>query len=148
LSSFLSFLEIYGRYSMIWEPCNIYKTAILGNNCSVGMFSEIGHNVVVGENTRIGMGVFIPEGVTIGKNCFIGPKTCFSNDMYPPSPRNEWQKTVVKDGASIGANVSVRPGVTIGKNALVGMGSVVVCDIPDDEVWAGNPAEFLRRRWK
>ena len=35
------------------------------------------------------------------------------------------------------------PGVTIGSNVIVGAGSCVTKDIPDDQVWAGNPARFL-----
>ena len=36
--------------------------------------------------------------------------------------------------------------VKIGKGAVVGAGSVVTKDIPDGEVWAGNPARFIRKR--
>lgn len=39
----------------------------------------------------------------------------------------------------------VKP-VTIGKNSIVGAGSIVTKDIPDNEVWAGNPARFIRKR--
>ena len=130
----------------IWYPANVYHSAKIGEGVSIGMFSEIGEKVEIGEHTRVGAQCFIPECVKIGKNCFIGPKACFSNDMYPMQDKSKWQNTIVEDGVSIGANVSVRPGVTIGKNALVGMGSVVCCDIPPDEIWAGNPAKFIRRK--
>lgn len=36
--------------------------------------------------------------------------------------------------------------VTIGEDAIVGAGSVVTKDIPAGEVWAGNPARFIRKR--
>ncbi|MEQ3118726.1 acyltransferase [Parabacteroides distasonis] len=36
--------------------------------------------------------------------------------------------------------------VTIGKNAIVGASSVVTKDIPDNEVWAGNPVRFIKKR--
>ena len=39
----------------------------------------------------------------------------------------------------------VKP-VTIGENAIIGAGSVVTKDIPANEVWAGNPARFIRKR--
>jgi len=32
------------------------------------------------------------------------------------------------------------------QKAVVGAGSVVTKDIPDNEVWAGNPARFIRKR--
>ena len=39
----------------------------------------------------------------------------------------------------IGARVSILPGVKIGANVIVGAGSVVVSDLPDNVVAAGNP---------
>jgi len=129
-----------------YPPCNIYPTAIIGDDVSVGTFSEIGDGVVIGDRTRIGAMSFIPAGVTIGNDCFIGPRVTCTNDMYPPSPSKEdWQATVIQDGAALGAAVTVIPGVTIGKNALIGAGSVVICDIPEGEVWAGNPARVVKR---
>lgn len=128
----------------VWPPSNVYPSAIFGENVSVGAFTEIGHLVKVGDNTRIGAHCFIPEGVTIGANCFIGPMVCFTNDRYPPSPKENWEKTVVEDGARIGASVTVICGVRIGAGALVGAGSVVSKDIPPKEIWAGVPAKRKR----
>jgi sugar O-acyltransferase (sialic acid O-acetyltransferase NeuD family) len=48
-------------------------------------------------------------------------------------------------GAYLGQGCVVREGVTIGAGAVVGMGSVVLTDVPEGEVWAGNPARLLRR---
>jgi len=130
-----------------YPPCNIYDSAIIGDDVSIGAFCEIGDGVVIGDGTRIGAMSFIPAGVTIGRQCFIGPRCTCTNDMYPPSPTKEqWQKTVIMDGAALGAAVTVIPGVTIGRDALIGAGSVVVCDIPDGETWAGNPARVVRRK--
>jgi len=83
---------------------------------------------------------FIPEGVTIEKNAWIGPRCTFTNDRYPPSPREKWQTTLVEEGAALGDGVTVLCGVRVGKGALVGAGSVVTKDIPPGECWAGVPA--------
>lgn len=129
-----------------WEPCNIYDTAIIGDNVSIGMFSEIGHKVIIGNDVSIANGVFIPEGVTIEDNCFIGPHACFSNDKFPPSQRKDWKETIVKKGAAIGANVSILPGVIIGENSIVGMGSVVTKDVPEGATVCGVPARILEKK--
>ena len=47
-------------------------------------------------------------------------------------------------GSKVGANATLLPGVIIGRNALVGAGSVVVRDVPDDKVVAGNPARIIK----
>lgn len=53
-------------------------------------------------------------------------------------------KITVKDGVFIGCKSIILPGVTIGKNSIIGAGSVVTKDVGDNEVWAGNPAKFIK----
>lgn len=55
-------------------------------------------------------------------------------------------KVHIKKKAYLGMNTLVVKPVTIGENAVIGAGSVVTKDIPDNEVWAGNPARFIRKR--
>ena len=49
-------------------------------------------------------------------------------------------------GAYIGMGTMVVKPVTIGEGAIVGAGAIVTKDIPSNEVWAGNPARFIRKR--
>ncbi len=35
------------------------------------------------------------------------------------------------------------PGVSVGNNVIVAAGAVVTKDIPDNEIWGGNPAHFI-----
>jgi len=51
----------------------------------------------------------------------------------------------IEKGAFIGANVLILKGVTIGERSVIAAGSVVVNDVPSDEVWGGNPNRFLKR---
>jgi acetyltransferase-like isoleucine patch superfamily enzyme len=83
----------------------------------------------------------------IEDNVFIGPNVTFTNDKYPRSKQypQEFQSTVIKKGASIGANVTILGGVIIGEKSMIGAGSVVTKNIPDGELWVGNPAKFVRK---
>jgi len=98
---------------------------------------------VIGNRVRIGAMTFIPEGVTIEDDAWIGPRCTFTNDKYPPSGKENWQKTLICKGASLGAGVTVLPGVTVGAKAMVGSGSVVTKDVPAGDTWAGVPARKI-----
>lgn len=128
----------------IWKYCNIYPSAKLGRNVSVGAYSEIGPGVVVGDGVRIGAMCFIPEGVTIEGGAWIGPRVTFTNDRFPPSPKEKWERTLVESGVVIGAGCTILPGVTIGRGAIVGAGTTVSRSIATNEVVAGAKATRLR----
>jgi acetyltransferase-like isoleucine patch superfamily enzyme len=45
----------------------------------------------------------------------------------------------------IGARCIILKGVTIGEKSIVAAGSVVTKNIPEGEVWGGNPAKFIKK---
>ena len=53
---------------------------------------------------------------------------------------------ILGDNVNIGANVSIIGNITIGNNVEIGAGSVVIKDVPDNCVVAGNPARIIRRK--
>ncbi len=133
---------------------NLYGCSI-GDDTRVGAFVEVQKNAVIGKNCKISSHTFICEGVTIRDNVFVGHNVTFINDKFPratnsdgrPQSEADWVvvPTVVEEGASIGSSVTILSGATIGAGALVGAGSVVTRDIPGGEIWAGNPAIFIRK---
>ncbi len=47
----------------------------------------------------------------------------------------------------IGFNATILSGITIGNGAVVAAGAVVTKNIPEYEIWGGNPAKFIRSRF-
>ena len=94
--------------------------------------------------------IVIEDNVKIGAMCIITDTDCHSMDpvlradVATDAANAAHAPILIKENAFIGASSLIGKGVTIGKNAIVGMGSVVTRDIPDNQVWAGNPARFIR----
>lgn len=136
-----------GSDSKVWQFAIILPNAIIGNNCNINCHTLIENDVIIGNNVTVKCGVFLWDGLRVGDNVFIGPNVTFTNDKFPRSKKypNEFQITKIKNGASIGANATILGGVIIGENAMIGAGSVVTKNIPDGELWIGNPAKFIRK---
>lgn len=54
------------------------------------------------------------------------------------------ERPVIGNNVSLGANVTIVGGVRIGDNVTIGAGAVVVKDVPDNCVVAGNPAKIIK----
>ena len=52
---------------------------------------------------------------------------------------------IIEENVFVGAQCIILKGSCIGRNSVVGAGSVVSANIPENEVWAGNPARFVRK---
>jgi acetyltransferase-like isoleucine patch superfamily enzyme len=51
----------------------------------------------------------------------------------------------IEEGCFIGAGTTILKGVRVGRFSVIGAGSVVTKDIPENEIWAGNPARFIKK---
>lgn len=117
----------------------------IGNNVSIGSHSNIEHHIRIEDNVRIHSNCFIPEYTIIKENAWIGPNAVLTNAKYPRSRnvKKHLKGPIIGEFAKIGANSTILPGVNIGKHALIGAGSIVVNDVPDFKIVAGNPGEII-----
>lgn len=138
--------NVIGDNFQTGNKVNIRELNEIGNNVSVGTLSVIEHHVRIGNNVRIHSQVFIPEYTVIEDGAWLGPNVVLTNAKYPLSPdaKKNLKGPIIRKGAKIGANATLLPGVVVGENALIGAGSVVVRDVPDGAVVAGNPARTIR----
>jgi maltose O-acetyltransferase len=111
-----------------------------------------GNGIVMGVNTFLNYNCVILDGayVRFGDNVKVGPDCQFYTPQHPKDyvARREPKETAypisIGDDTWLGGGVIVCPGVTIGKRCIVAAGSVVIHDVPDDCMVAGNPAEVKK----
>lgn len=118
----------------------------IGDDVSIGSHSIVEHHVTIANGVRIHSNAFIPEFSRLDERAWVGPNVVFTNAPYPlgRDAKETLQGPHLLAGAKIGANATILPGRVIGRDALVGAGSVVVNDVPDGAVVAGNPARVIR----
>lgn len=153
---------------------DVHRTATfkIGNNCVInsGIVSNpIGRytpsffmvrenaNLIIGNNVGISSAAIIcHKGITIEDNVKIGGGVClYDTDFHSLNPIDRGipnmdkmnansSSILIKENAFIGAHSTILKGITIGENSIVGACSVVTKDIPDNEIWAGNPAQKIK----
>ena len=114
------------QVSRFMTGIEIHPGATIGKR----FFIDHGAGIVIGETAEIGDNVMLFHGVTLGGT----------------GKQKGKRHPTVEDNVMIGAGTIVLGPVTIGKNTKIGAGSVVTRDIPDNEIWAGNPARLIKKR--
>lgn len=123
---------VLGRYSYIGHDCFTCRVQI-------GAFCSIADNCRIGGHKHAMERVSTSPVFEAGKNCL---KMHFASHPRPQVPL-----TVIGNDVWIGAGVQIQSGITVGSGAVIGMGSIVTHNIPPYEIWAGNPAHFIRKRF-
>lgn len=136
----------------IWSKASVNPTS--GFNQSSFRTEEKG-NIQIGNNVGLSHvnitsyeSVIIEDNVRIGSGVKIWDTDFHSldyEDRINEDRRIKSKPIRVCEGAFIGACSIILKGVTIGRHSIIGAGSVVTKDVPDGEIWAGNPAQFIRR---
>lgn len=147
---------VFEKGVLVFHPENIE----IGDNVYVGHYTILKgyykNTMVIGDHTWIGQQCFLHSagGLRIGKAVGIGPKVIILTSQHEALDRDlpvyftplKFAEVVLEDGCDIGAGAIILPGSRIGKGAIVGAGTVVNCDVPPYEVWAGVPARRTRTR--
>jgi maltose O-acetyltransferase len=116
-----------------------------GNKFNVISGFSMGNNVIVGPSNVF----LIRGGIEIGNNVNISGFSFFisqSHDVNDPYGHTLLSKIRIKDDAWVATHSMIMPGVTIGRGAVIASGAVVVNDVPDYVVVAGNPAKQVATR--
>jgi len=133
-------------------------------------FNQIGRNdichLIVGKDAKLIIGndvgissttIICEDQVVIGNRVKIGGNTViYDTDFHSldflkrrigTSDENSTNTSpvIIGDDVFIGAHSTILKGVNIGDRVIIGACSVITKSIPSDEIWAGNPAKFIRK---
>lgn len=122
-----------------WLPSNIRIRLLQWGGVKIGNRTFIGSNVMF-DGIR-------PDLVTIGNHVKITTGTKIVTHFFNPDDNGMYLGDVnIEDNVFIGMNTLIVSSVNIGTGAVLAAGSVVTKDIPEWEIWGGNPAKFIKKR--
>lgn len=133
------FKELFGQYSE--------------SSCiELPFYCDYGENIFLGKKFYSNHNLIILDAaeVRIGDNVFVGPNVGIHTSGHPIDfeRRNNGLEyalpITIEDDVWIGSSVTIIGGVTIGRGTVVAAGSVVIRDLPDNVVAAGNPCRVIR----
>jgi len=133
---------LLGDFCSIREDCNIGDFCIISRNVSVNYNTKIGNRTKIMDNTHITGNMIIEDDV------FISVLVSSTNDntMGRESYSEDHVKgPYIKKGTTVGASAILLPNIVLGENSLIGAGSIVTKNVPDNELWMGSPAKFIRK---
>lgn len=116
----------------------VHPMAYVAPSVQLGPGCIIMPNVSMSPATRLGRGCLMMAGAMMGHDNVVGDFCHIAAQAAVGSYLR------IGKGVHIGLNATIHEGFTIGDYATLGMGSVLKHDIDEGEIWAGNPARFLR----
>jgi putative colanic acid biosynthesis acetyltransferase WcaF len=127
--------------------------------------AQVGKGVFVKQGLRVKFPwrLVVGDFVWLGENCWIDnvalvtidSHACLSQDVYLCTGNHDWSSPTfqlketpieIGEGAWIAARAMVGPGVTLGRGAVLCMGSVTSRSLEPMMIYAGNPAQPIKKR--
>lgn len=132
-------LRMFGAH--IGSAVHIFPTVRIAIpwKLSIGAESAVGDRVILYSLGKIEIGT--QTTISQGAHLCAGSHDYRFADLPLTKP-----PILVGNGAWICADAFIAPGVTIGHGAIVGARAVVTKDIPENQIFVGNPAKFIGNR--
>lgn len=116
----------------------VSSQAWISPSASVSAGSIIMPGAIIGAETKVGRGAIINTSASVDHDGVIG-------DFVHIAPGVHLAGCVtIGETSFLGVGVSVIPERRVGSGCTIGAGAVVVRDVPDNQVWVGCPARFLK----
>lgn len=116
----------------------VHPTAYIAANVEFGPGSVVMPNAIISTSVKLGKCARVMIGAIISHNCNVGAHTFVAAGSCSGSHLN------IGEGVHISMNCTIREFLTIGNYSTLAMGSVLLKNMGESEIWAGNPAKFLR----
>jgi len=145
------YVRVHGAHIRIGDNVHVVTARDRTVALSTWTFESHQGHIDIGNNCLLCPGVRIDSAsqVTMEDNCMLAAGVYITDadwhDIYDRTRTIGLTAPVtLKENVWIGDGATICKGVTIGRNSVVGAGAVVVGDVPDNAIAAGNPAKVVK----
>lgn len=131
-----------GDNTIIKNYVELRSGTVIGTNCYIDSRVSSSGDCVVKNNVTIRYDSILARGLVIEDNVYISPKL-MTNNLN--TEKQQIGGAHICKNVFIGTNCILHHGITIGKNSVIGALSFANKDIPENEIWFGNPAVFKKK---
>lgn len=138
-------------------PNSVLRNSGYGFYCGRAPYFRSGEDIKIGNNVFIGIHVHIASPCIIKDDVMIASYVALVGGdhrfdqpgiLMNRSGRGNLKQIIIEEEAWIGHGSILMAGVRIGRGSIIAAGSVVTKDIPACTIWGGNPARFIRNRFR
>ena len=135
---------------------NVFNS--IGRNQRSLLSVGAGAKLIIGDNVGMSsVAIVCQKKISFGNNIRIGGNTVIYDTDFHSLKASERtalpeltdgikrKEIIIGDNVFVGGHSIILKGTTIGEGSIIGAGSVVSGTIPANEIWAGNPAVFVRK---
>ena len=116
----------------------VHPSVLYSNTVTYGKGSIICAGSILTADVNLGGHNILNLNVTVGHECSFG-------DFVTVAPMVAVSGNVVlRDKVEIGTGAVIRQGLTLSSGSMLGMGGVLTKNIPENTIFAGNPARKLK----
>lgn len=109
-------------------------SVINGTNCVLMPNSVLNSLSIIHEGVIINTGAVVEHECIIESFSHIAPNATLCGNVH------------IGQNTFVGANSVIKQGVKIGDNVVIGSGSVIINDIPNNLIVAGNPGRIINKK--
>jgi acetyltransferase EpsM len=136
--------EVYDKVEALKIPKSRFATLIHPSAIIPKGFCKIGTGVLMSPLSQLSPDTTIEDNCILLPNSFVGHDSTLRKFAHIATNSVIGANVDVGRAVHVGSNATIREKIKVGDFSLIGAGSVVLNDIPENSIVAGNPARLLR----
>ena len=118
--------------------------SVVHPSARISRHTKIGNGVCIAPQASSSPGSVIGDHSVLLANSFLGHDSSLGRAVTLAAHSVVGGRVLVGKGAHIGLNSTIREDIEIGRFSILGAASMLTKRLPEKEIWAGNPARYLK----